>query len=34
MEIPDRPSFISKNMRNNETEMIEVGNGMEIGKRW
>jgi hypothetical protein len=34
MEIPDRPSFISKNMRNNEAEMIEVGNGMEIGKRW
>jgi hypothetical protein len=33
-EIPNRSSFVSENMRNNEMEMVGSGNGMEIGKRW
>jgi hypothetical protein len=34
MEIPDRSSFISKNMRNNEMEVVRDGNGTETGKHW
>jgi hypothetical protein len=33
-EIPDRSASDLKNMRNNETEMVEDGNGIEIGKLW